>query len=102
VKQSEKVQTRHPEPGKSGPRLDREKYEHYRKAILAAIPATSEGIPFRDLPGLVRENLPLELRDRVGSIPWHTVTIKLDLEAKGEIERVPGANPQRIRKRRTG
>ena len=31
-----------------------------------------------------------------GSIPWYFVTVKLDLEARGEIRRVPKSKPQMI------
>ena len=32
-----------------------------------------------------------------GSIPWCVTTVKLDLEARRVIERVPSASPQRLR-----
>jgi hypothetical protein len=32
-----------------------------------------------------------------GSISWYATMVKLDLEARGEIERIPGSSPQRIR-----
>lgn len=32
-----------------------------------------------------------------GSIGWYYTTIKLDLEARREIERIPGSKPQLIR-----
>jgi hypothetical protein len=32
-----------------------------------------------------------------GSIPWYVTTVKLDLEARDLIERVPGSKPQRLR-----
>ncbi len=32
-----------------------------------------------------------------GSIPWYVTTVKLDLEARGILERVPGKGPQRLR-----
>ncbi len=32
-----------------------------------------------------------------GSISWYVTTVKLDLEARKVIERVPGSRPQRLR-----
>lgn len=32
-----------------------------------------------------------------GSIPWYVTTVKLDLEARGEIERIRQSSPQRLR-----
>ncbi|MCZ7544494.1 MAG: hypothetical protein M5R40_13685 [Anaerolineae bacterium] len=33
-----------------------------------------------------------------GSVGWHVTTVKLDLEARGLIERVPQSRPQRLRR----
>ena len=32
-----------------------------------------------------------------GSINWYVTTVKLDLEARGVVERIPGKSPQRLR-----
>ena len=32
-----------------------------------------------------------------GSIPWYVTTVKLDLEARGAIARLPKTSPQRLR-----
>jgi Family of unknown function (DUF6958) len=34
----------------------------------------------------------------LGSVGWYTTSVNLDLEARGLIERVPGAQPQRLRR----
>lgn len=96
----ERVQTKHPEKGKSGPRIEKAKYDAFRRAILRAVPRSKAGIPFRDLSDKVASILPKTLLGTVGSVTWYTVTVKLDLEARGEIERVPGARPQRLRRKR--
>jgi hypothetical protein len=95
-----KVQTKHPQPGKLAPRISRIKYDAIRDAILRVVPRHSDGIPFQDVPDLVQRVLPRRVKERFGSITWYTVTVKLDLEARGVLERVPGARPQRIRRRR--
>ena len=89
----EKIMTRHPDPGKSGVNISRQKYDAIRAAILDAIRARGE-ITFKDLAQDVRTGL----ADRFdGSISWYVTTVKLDLEARGLIERVPKSRPQRLR-----
>lgn len=96
----DRIQTRHPEKGKSMPRIDRATYEGYRGAILGSLPRRGEGLLFKELPGEVRARLPKAVLEKGGSVGWYTTTVKLDLEARGEIERVPGSRPQRLRRRR--
>jgi hypothetical protein len=44
------------------------------------------------------EDVEAELAGRFErSIPWYVTTVKLDLEARGESERVPHSSPQRLR-----
>ena len=89
----EKILTLHPEEGKQGVNISRAKYEMIRQAILNAI--RSQGsISFQGLVSLIDYNL----RNRFeGSIPWYVTTVKLDLEARGEIERLPGTGEQNLR-----
>jgi len=63
-----------------------------RSAILASIPET--GIEFKRLPQLVERKLTSGEMESLGSVSWYTTTVKLDMEVKGEIERVPGSNSQ--------
>lgn len=92
----EKFLTLHPEEGKQGVNISRAKYEMIRQAILDAV--RSQGtITFQGLVSLVEYNL----RNRFeGSIPWYVTTVKLDLEARGVIERVPGSGEQKLRIKR--
>ena len=62
-------------------------------SILAAIGAAGV-LPFGDLPAAVTTRLPADFD---GSIGWYTTTVKLDLEARGLIERVRGQTPQHLR-----
>lgn len=88
----------HPDPEKQGTRIDKWKYDAVRRAILDAIPADEEGVEFRRLPSLVEERLSPEELINLGSVGWYTTTVKLDLEARKEIERIPGSSPQRLRR----
>ena len=88
----ERIRTLHPD-GKTGVNIEVSKYERIKQAILDSIQQRGV-ISFKELPAAVEENLkePFD-----GSIGWYTVSVKLDLEARGVIERIPGRSPQQIR-----
>jgi hypothetical protein len=85
--------------------LNAKKYSLIRDAILAALPTqeSGESMPFTDLETAVRTQLdekevPSELFPKPGSVRWYTKTVQLDLEARGEIERLPNKSPIRLRR----
>ncbi|MAT41640.1 MAG: hypothetical protein CL609_04810 [Anaerolineaceae bacterium] len=89
---TKKIKTLHPE-GKKGVNIDYEKYEVIKDAILNLL-NTHGSITFKSL----NDTLLLNLEDTFeGSIPWYVITVKLDLEARHIIERIPGTAPQQIR-----
>lgn len=88
----ERIRTLHP-AGKQGVNIDRAKYDLIRQAIIASVQQRGE-MPFGELAAAVEASLPGPFD---GSIGWYTVSVKLDLEARGLIERVPGRSPQVIR-----
>jgi hypothetical protein len=92
----DRIMTRHPDPGKAGVRILRWKYDAVRKAILGAVPMDDAGFPFKELAGAVKTSLPPDTLAELGSVGWYTTTVKLDLEARGQIARVKGARPQRL------
>jgi hypothetical protein len=65
-----KVQLRHPDPKDGAPD---------RRRSLSSVPE--------------------DVKKRIRSVMWYVTTVALDLEARGEIERVPGSKPQRPRRR---
>jgi len=89
------IATRNPGAGKKAPRVDAARYEAMRAAILAVVPRKGDGIPFAALPRLVAASLPKDAF-RGASVPWYVATVKLDLEARGLLRRVPGSRPQRL------
>ena len=89
---SERIQTLHP-AGKNGVNIELSKYEAVKQAILDSIAENGE-ILFRDLPTQVTARLPADFD---GSIGWYTTSVKLDLEARELIHRVPKKSPQLIR-----
>jgi hypothetical protein len=89
---SEKILTLHPQ-GKQGVNIDRSKYDTMRNAIVEALGEQSE-MTFTELNKAVGAKLEGSFD---GSVGWYYTTVKLDLEARGVIERVPGSRPQRLR-----
>lgn len=88
--------------GAGGVRIDKSVYNAVKKAILAAVPRTGEGLLFKDLPREVAARVPASMFAKRGSASWYATTVKLDLEARGLIERVPGSRPQRLRRVKSG
>lgn len=89
----EKIMTVHPQ-GKQGVNIDRDKYDTLRAAILDILAQRGE-MTFRELDAAVEERLSGKFEGAVG---WYFTTVKLDMEARGEIERLPGSQPQLIRR----
>lgn len=84
-------------------RLKAEKYKLIREAMLRALPA-DEWMAFNALEDKVRTYLeeqavPKALFPKPGSVRWYIKTVQLDLEARGEIERLPKKSPLHLRKR---
>ena len=88
----EKILTRHPE-NKQGVNISKKKYDAIRQAILDVLDEQQE-IFFQELPADVDQKLG---RNFDGSVSWYVTTVKLDLEARRFIERVPKSSPQRLR-----
>jgi hypothetical protein len=90
--EDDRIQTLHP-TGKQGVNISRQKYEQIRDFILQSLLESGQ----TTYQALV-EHAITELEGKFeGSIPWYIVTVKLDLEARGEIERIPGTSPHLIR-----
>ena len=88
---TDRMMTLHPD-GKQGVNIEALKYEEIKQAILASL--SEREVLFRDLPASVSTHLTVPFD---GSIGWYTTTVKLDLEARGIIERIPGHSPQKLR-----
>lgn len=85
-----------PTPGKKPTSISRWKYVAIRAAILKVLPDAPPGIPAKDLPQLVKAQLSNEEIEKLGSIGWHTTTVKLNMEVEQEIARHPTEKPQHI------
>jgi hypothetical protein len=100
-KSDERVLTLHPdaEGGKRGVRIEKAKYDGMRRALLRVVPRRKDGVAFRELSELVEPHLPADVFGPDVSRSWYVTVVKQDLEARGTIEQVPGARPQRVRRK---
>ncbi|MTI32336.1 DUF6958 family protein [Xanthovirga aplysinae] len=88
----EKILTLHPD-GKKGVNILRRRYEVIKDFILKVIEEQQE-ISFEDLTDLAVS----KLKDSFdGKVIWYMVTVKLDLEARKVIERIPKTSPHKLR-----
>lgn len=87
-----RILTLHPQ-GKQGVNIDAAKYGQVRAAILEELAAAGE-LTFATLV----ERVAARLKGRFeGSVTWYVTVVKLDLEARGALVRVPHSSPQRVR-----
>ena len=89
---NERIMTLHPE-GKQGVNIEKEKYDAMRQAIITAL-QTKQPQTFSGLEQAVNAQLDGHFE---GSVSWYFTTVKLDLEARQVLMRVPGTRPQQIR-----
>ena len=88
---AEKIMTLHP-AGKQGVNIDKRKYDMVRQAVEEALQA-QPGATYSELTDAVGQRIG-EVFD--GSVGWYVTSVKLDLEARGVLERVDGRSPQRL------
>jgi hypothetical protein len=73
------------------------KFDALRPAILDAIgSAGPDGLKTADLKEAIRVRLPQETLENMGSLGWHMMSVKLELEVRGDIARMDAKGPQRL------
>ncbi len=88
----EKIQTLHPQ-GKQGVNILKRRYDVIKDFILETVKKHGE-ITYEEVSDLAVKKLTPTFD---GKVVWYVVTVKLDLEAREIIERVPKTSPHRIR-----
>jgi 3-methyladenine DNA glycosylase AlkD len=88
----ESILTQHPD-GKQGVRILKRRYDLISDAILANL-READTLSFKEMTSRLVEQLQ-ESFD--GKVAWYVVTVKLDLEARGLIEQIPGKSPMQLR-----
>ncbi|MFQ6020018.1 MAG: hypothetical protein ACE5KW_04605, partial [Dehalococcoidia bacterium] len=84
--------TRHPEK-KKGVNISRNKYDAIRASIIECLQA-ERGLTYTELAKQVERTLQGRFE---GSIRWYVEAVKLDLEARRIVERIPRTRPQLYR-----
>ncbi len=80
----DKIQTLHPVKGKRNMRIDRDKYEFVKEAMISAL--QTQDLTHTEL----FEQLEKSLKGKIeGNVSWYAETVKLDLEARKIIQRNP-------------
>jgi hypothetical protein len=79
--------------GKKGVNIDKAKYDQVRNAILEII-KSHETMTMADLSETVKQKLEGNFDGKIG---WYFMAVKLDLEVRGEIERVAKVSPQTLK-----
>lgn len=92
MSKEEKIQTLHPQ-GKNGVNISKKKYDLVKAFILKKIKQHQQ-ISYSDLCDLAMEEVQPTFD---GKIIWYVVSVKLDLEARDMIERVPKTSPHELR-----
>ena len=74
------------------------KFDLIRGAIQKALgEAGAEGMLNKDLRDAVGAEVRAQDLDRLGKLGWHVVTVKLEMEVRGEVLRMAVKGPMRIR-----
>ena len=81
---NERITTLHPQ-GKQGVNISHEKYNQLKDYILDMV-SCHGSVSYKELDAMARKDLKNTFD---GSISWYLVTVKLDLEARGILERFP-------------
>lgn len=89
---TERILTQHPQ-GKKGVNILKTKYDFIKDFILKTIEENGQ-ISYSNLS----DKAVKDLSDNFdGKVAWYIVSVKLDLEARGIIERIPKTSPHELR-----
>ncbi len=88
----DRILTMHP-AGKKGVNINRDKYEFIKNYILQKLNDVGQ-ITFSDLADAAVDEISQEFD---GKVLWYITTVKLDLEARKLIERIPKTSPHVIK-----
>jgi len=88
----EKIMTLHP-AGKKGVNILKRRYDQVAETLLSIVKSQGE-ITYAKMNDLAEDQLEGKFD---GKIPWYVVTVKLDLEARGILERIPKTSPHKLR-----
>ena len=89
---NEKIQLKHPE-GKKAVSISKEKYDLLRPAVLKCLRTKGEAT-LGEISRAITKDFKTRGKRFEGSLAWYLEWVKLDLEARKMIRRVPSTSPQ--------
>lgn len=92
MSKEKRILTLHPK-GKKGVNILKRRYDIIKDFILTTIESHNE-ITYEKISDLAVEKLSNTFD---GKVVWYIVSVKLDLEARGIIERIPKTSPHQLR-----
>jgi hypothetical protein len=96
--EEEKVACRSPS-GKVIAKLELWKFDRIRETILETLPADGSPLDFSEVSKGVAERIPEREAKRIGKIPWFVETVALEMEVRGELQKVKHAGKtKRVRR----
>ncbi len=87
------MQLRHRNPQAGRPYVRSDKYQLVSQAVLELLPASGSGLTSEALVTALAQRLPLSLFPTFASIRWFLTAVRIDLEARGLIQRVGRRKP---------
>ena len=94
----DKTYCRNPDPSKAGVNIPTYKFDLIHAAIRSVVGAKgAEGHALKDLTAAVSEVLTAEQKDKIGKLGWHMMAVKLEMETRGDLVRLPKTTPQRLK-----
>lgn len=87
-----RIMTLHPQ-GRQGVNILKRRYDTIKEFILDTIAEKGE-ITYSELNDMAVDKLATSFD---GKVPWYVVSVKLDLEARNIIERIPNTSPHKLR-----
>lgn len=88
-----RILTLHPK-GKKGVKILQKRYKVVKNTILKVLEENGGEMYYQDVKVEAKKKLDSLFDNKV---PWYVVSVKLDLEARGIIDRVTKNSPHRIR-----
>jgi len=89
---NERIMTLHPQ-GKTGVHILKRRYDTIKEFILKTIKEHGE-LSYQDLDKMAVKKLKKTFDGKIG---WYVVSVKLDLEARKLIERIPNTSPHKLK-----
>jgi Family of unknown function (DUF6958) len=89
------MRLRHPNPRAGRPYVRSDKYLLVSRAVLELLPESGQGLTAEQLVARLSQVLPIELFPTIASIRWFMTAVRIDLEARGRIQRVGSRRPAR-------